>query len=223
MIIPDQLRALFFYGDFNHNWIGEQMVDIYHDKIYQKLLPLIKEGTLALDIGSNIGIVSMYLAHYFEKVIALEPSWEHFDALNRNLKINEKNNVKAIKKAVYIKNGQFPFGGPSNNKTMRSLHMSTWQDGKSSEMVETITLDTLFEEEKIEKVDLMKLDIEGTEIEILSSDGFRKVAPKINNIIGETHKWNGRHPNQLIDALKSNGFSVDFMKHDQEIFVAKRE
>ena len=220
---PDDLRAIFFYGELEHNWIGHQMVDIYHDRIYNQFLPLIKEGTLAIDIGANVGLVSMFLSHAFERVISLEPSWEHFDALNRNLQVNKITNVKPLKKALYIKNGEFPFGGPTNNKTMRSLHMGTWVDGKSSEMVETITFDKLFEDEKIERVNLLKLDMEGTETEIFSSEGFQKVADKIDTIIYETHKWSGRHPNQIKDALKTNGFEVNGFPHDPEIFVARRK
>ncbi|MBI2022159.1 FkbM family methyltransferase, partial [Candidatus Daviesbacteria bacterium] len=120
-------------------------------------------------------------------------------------------------------NGEFPFGGPSDNRTMRSLHMAIWPNGKNNEVVEAVTFDKLFEDEKIERVHLLKLDVEGSETEILSSDGFKKVAPKIDVIIGETHKWSGRHPNQVKDALKMNGFEVSGMPHDPEIFIARRK
>lgn len=222
MIDASQLRAIFFYGELEDNWIGAQMVDIYHDKIYRQFTPLFKEGTLALDIGGNIGLVSMHLSRFFERVITLEPSEEHFEALNRNLEANNITNVKTIKKAIYIKKGEFPFGGPSDNKTMRSLHMATWPNKKHGEIVETITLDQLFEEEKIEHVDLLKLDIEGSEFEVLSHNSFKKVAPKIDAIIGEFHKWGGRNPHQIYDALKMNGFEVSGMPHDSEIFVARK-
>lgn len=216
------LRGIFFYGELEDNWIGHQMVDIYHDQIYRPLLPLLKEHTTALDIGGNIGLVSMYLSHYFEKVITLEPSSEHFDAFNRNLQINNITNVTPINKALYIKNGKFPFGGPIKNKTMRSLHMATWPEGKQEEVVDAITLDTLFEEQKIDHVDLLKLDIEGSEFEVLAHSSFKKVAPKIDVIIGEFHKWAGRHPNQIREALELNGFKMSGLPHDSEIFIGKR-
>ena len=218
---PKDLRAIFFYGTIEDNWLGHIMAEVYKDQIYRPYLPLQKEGTLALDIGANIGLVSIYLSRYFERVISLEPSWEHFDALNRNLQINKVTNVKPIKKALYIKSGTLPFGGPRDNKTMRSLHMATWQDGKHDEMVETITLDKLFEDEGIEHVDLLKIDIEGTEVEIFSSPGFKKVAPLIDTIIGETHAWSGRNPHQIIDALKINGFNYKTIQNDAQLFVAE--
>ena len=220
---PSDLRAIFFYGTIENNWLGHIMAEVYKDQIYRPFLPLQKEGTIALDIGANIGLVSIYLSKYFERIIALEPSFEHFDALNRNLQVNKVSNVKPIKKALFIKEGDFPFGGPKDNRTMRSLHAATWQGGKYDEIVQTITLDKLFEEEKIEHCDLLKIDIEGSEIEVFSGTGFKKVAPLIDTIIGERHKWSGRHPNQLNDALKSNGFEISGIQNDADIFVAKRK
>ena len=219
------LRAIFFYGTIEENWLGYIMSEIFKDQIYRPYLPLQKEGTLALDIGGHIGLVSLYLSSYFERIITLEPSWEHFDALNRNLQINKITNVKPLNKALYIKGGQFPFGGPKDNRTMRSLHMATWPEGKSDEMVEAITLDKLFKDEGIEHVDLMKLDVEGSEVEIFSGEGFKKVAHKIDVITGEWHQWSGRHPNQMNEALKSNGFEVtrQSISPISDLFVAKRK
>lgn len=224
MLSIDDLRAIFFYGTIEQNWLGHQMAEIYKDEIYRPFLPLQKQNTLALDIGGNIGLCSLYLSRYFEKIITLEPSFEHFDALVRNLQTNKADNVKPIKKALFIKNGKYPFGGPKGNKTMQTLHMSQWQDGKPSDNVDTISLDKLFEEEKINHVDLMKIDVEGTETEIISSLSFKKVSSKIDLIIGELHYWNGRHPNQLKDALKSNGFSYETLEKltASELFVAKK-
>ena len=220
---PDQLRAIFFYGSIEENWLGHQMAEIWKDGVYRPYLPLIKEGTLALDIGANIGLVSLYLSKYFERVIAVEPSQKHFECLNKNLVSHNVTNVTPIKKAIYIKSGSLPFGGPIDNTTMRSLHMATWKDQNSDETVECITIDKLFEQENIDRVHLMKLDVEGSETEIVSSDGFAKVASKIDCIVGETHAWSGRHPNQFKDALRTNGFTVEQIKNDANLFVAKRK
>ena len=105
---------------------------------------------------------------------------------------------------------------------MNSLHMAVNDGSSPSEEVECITFDTLFANEKIEHVDFMKLDVEGSEVEVLSSEGFRKVAPKIDLIVLEIHAWNGRHPNQVKDALRGNGFTVDQIPNDANILVAKK-
>ena len=199
------------------------MAEIYKDKVYDAYIPQKKEGTLAIDIGANLGLVTYFLSQRFEKVISVEPSTEHFDLLSKMCLMNELDNVLLVKRAIFIKNGNFAFGGPDNNKTMRSLHMATWQDQKPLETVQAITMDQLFEENKIEHCDLLKLDIEGSEVEVFSSGGFAKVAPKIDTIVAETHAWNGRHPNQIKDALKNNGFEVKKIENDASLFVAVRK
>lgn len=101
--------------------------------------------------------------------------------------------------------------------------MATWQDGKPDEVVAAVTLEDLFEEKKIDHVDFMKLDIEGSEAEVLASESFRNVAPKIDTILMELHSWTGRHPNQVKEALKNAGFTVSTVPNDAEILVAKRK
>jgi FkbM family methyltransferase len=121
-----------------------------------------------------------------------------------------------------MKDGKFAFGGPDNNKTMGTLHMSQWQDGKPKQEVECITLETLFKNENIEHVDLMKIDIEGSEYEVLGSSSFKAVAPKIDIVIGESHKWAGRNENQLRESLKNNGFNFQWLPGDAQLFVATK-
>ena len=217
-----QPHGFFFTPPLATNFWGHIMEELWKSRIYDPYLPLRKEGSVALDIGANVGLVSYYLAQSFEKVYSLEPSTEHMDIFTLMLNYNKLTNVTPIKKALFMENGKFGFGGPKDNKTMRSLHMATWQDGKPEEQVETITLEKLFEDYKIEHVNLMKLDVEGSEIEILSHPTFKNVANKIDTILVESHSWNNRHPHQLIEALKNANFTVENIPNDAQLFVAKR-
>lgn len=217
-------HAFFFTPPLQTNFWGHIMEELWKSRIYDPYLPLNKSGSVALDIGANVGLVSYYLAQHFEKVYSLEPSSEHFDNLMQMLTFNELTNVVTpIKKALFMENGKFGFGGPKDNTTMKSLHTATWQDGKPEEKVETITLEKLFEEFGIDHVNLMKLDCEGSEHEILSHPSFKNVADKINTIIVERHQWSGRHPNQLNEALKNAGFTVEQIPNQADLVVAKRK
>ena len=218
-----QPHAFFFTPPLKINFWGHIMEELWKSKIYDPYLPLRKEGTIALDIGANVGLVSYYLAQHFEKVISIEPSTEHMNNLLLMLNYNKLTNVTPIKKALFMENGDFMFGGPKDNKTMRSLHMATWDKGKPEEKVEAITLEKLLEDYKIEHVNLMKLDIEGSEVEVLSHPSFKKVADKIDTIIVERHQWSGRHPNQLNEALKNAGFIVETIPNSADLLVGKRK
>ena len=218
----EQIQGIFWKGDIDKYFLGHQFEEIYKARIYAPYLEN-KKDSVVIDIGANIGVFTVYAQKYAKIVYALEPSLEHFDTLTRMIAHNRYVNVVPIRKAIYIENKKLAFGGPDNNKTMTSLHTATWQDGKPTENVDAITLDTLFKEQNIDHVDLMKIDVEGTEFEILAGEGFRKVADKIDVVIGETHSWANRHPNQLKESLKNNGFQVQSIPNDADLFVATKK
>lgn len=214
------LNAIFFEGNIETNFIGHQCAEIYKEKIYA---PFVEGKNLetCIDIGA-MGITPYYFSKHFKRVYALEPSSDSFKALTTMLDYNKITNVEAINRAVYIKDGKFGLGGPDNNQTMRSLHTATWQDGKAREEVEAITLSMLFKDKNIKHVDLMKVDIEGTEIELFSSTSFLEVAPLVDTVITESHAWSGRNPQQLVEALKNAGFTIEPIKGDATLFVAHK-
>ena len=215
------MNGIFWEGDFDKYFLGHQFEEIFKSRIYAPYLEN-KVAATVVDIGGNIGIFSLYAAKYAKQVYCVEPSQRHIAILNYMFQFNKLTNVKLIPKAIFTENTTLPFGGPVNNTTMRSLHTATWQDGKPDEQVETLTLDKLFDDEKIKHCDLLKLDIEGTEIEIFSGIGFKKVADKIDTIVTERHSWTGRNPRQLDDALINNGFKVLKIENDADIIVATR-
>ena len=216
-----QPHGFFFTPPLATNFWGHIMEELYKSYIYTPYIPTIREGTVALDIGANVGLVSYYLAQYFEKVYSIEPSTDHMNNFVLMVNYNKITNITPIKKAIYIENGTFGFGGPESNKTMKSLHMNTpgW---KEEEKVETITLEKFFEDYKIDHVNLMKVDIEGSEVEVFSHPTFKNVASKIDTIIVERHVWSQRHPNQLNEALRNSGFTIETIPNSADLLVAKR-
>jgi FkbM family methyltransferase len=112
-----------------------------------------------------------------------------------------------------------------SNTTMYSLYSNI--KGSESlkvtgkEPVKLKRLDTFFKEQKIEHCDFMKLDVEGVEYEILGSDSFKNVSDKIDQLVVESHTYSGRHPSQIIDALKLRGFEVSQIPNEAILFHAK--
>ena len=213
-------QAILFEGKLEYNYIGHQIKEVYFDKIYEPYL-LGKKDLTIVDIGANIGITSYYFSQFAKQVYALEPALEHYTTLTNMLAFNKIENVKPIKKAIYMKSGQFPFFH-NKNKTMWSLHMAVDDKSEKEEMVDCITLEDLVNQEKIEKIDLLKVDIEGSETEIFSHTSFKNVADKIDIVITEQHEWSGRNENQLYDAFKNAGFRVSFGQADAKIVIAQR-
>lgn len=220
-IDPNKTNALFWTGDFDQYFIGHQAEEILKARIYAPYLES-KKDPVVIDCGGNIGLFSLYASKYAKQVYCMEPTPEHQENIEKMLVFNGLDNVKLIKKAVFTENTTLPFYR-NPNKTMNSLHQAVATQGLEPLMVEAITLEQLFKDENIEHVDLLKLDIEGTETEVLSSNSFRAVADKIDVVVTERHAWSGRNPNQLNEALKSNGFEIHTIPNDADIVIGVKK
>jgi len=212
-------HAIFWLGDIESMMLGHQLCEVYKDRTYEPFLGGRSDLTI-LDIGGNIGVTSMYFSKFAKRVVTLEPSTEHYSMLVQNIKFNNLTNVTPIMKALYINDGNLPFFH-NPNRTMFSLHTAVRDDAKP-ETVGCVRIDTLLKDLEIEQVDFMKLDVEGSETEIVSSESFKNVADKIKILMGEYHDWSGRHPNQLKEALESYGFTFNWLKSDAKLFVATK-
>jgi len=215
------MKGIFYEGSIEDNYIGHIMAEVYKEKVYESLLSG-KKDLIIVDIGANIGITANYFSQFASKVYAVEPSKEHFGCIQKMIEFNGIQNIFPVNRAIYISSGKFPLFQPTN-RTMRSLHMAVANNQQvPTEEVECITLSQLFEEQKIETVDFMKLDVEGSEAEILGSSSFKEISDKIQTMLIEVHAWNGRHPNQVNESLKNCGFTVTKVPNDANIIIASK-
>jgi hypothetical protein len=96
--------------------------------------------------------------------------------------------------------------------------------------VECITLDELFEEHKIDRCDLVKMDIEGAEYETLYNASDDTLG-KIGRIVGEYHHLDKGNKGANIEALKKylveGGYQFDAMPNKRKdnigLFFCKRD
>lgn len=209
-----------YFEEFKNSYIPHILKEIYIEQVYKPYLEDKKDLTI-LDIGANIGLFSMYAHDYAKQIITVEPSAEHFKTLNYNITKNKlEDKVTTVQKAIAHYDGTTVFYH-SSNKTMFSMKKEVSDNGIKEE-VETITLETLFKDYNIKHVDFMKLDIEGTEHEVVGSEGFQNVADKIDTMIVEWHQWSGYNPDQLVTTLRDYGFAVQQIPADATLFLATR-
>lgn len=179
-----------------------------------------------LQIGANDGISFDPIYHLVTKYklrgICLEPIDEYFQLLSDNYSAFPQ--VKLIKKAVTEKTGTSTMHKVENP---RDENLPIWTKGIASldkdhhrksgispsyivlEEVDTISFDTLIEEEEIEKLDLLVIDAEGYDLNIIESIDFEKIKPKI--IFFEHQIWEGLKGIELtrvINMLHGMGYLV---------------
>jgi FkbM family methyltransferase len=145
----------------------------FEDKTLEVFLSHIREGDTVLDIGANIGMFSLVASRVLKNkgvIHAFEPSQSTYNILNQNITNNNCNNVKLHRLALSDANGILTLSTPNiKYGTDAFAYLSNSQDttgnkDDQTESVEVKTLDHFLSENNIEKVDLIKIDVEGAEL-----------------------------------------------------------
>ncbi len=190
--------------------------EIFYDKIYERDYVRVQEGDVVVDIGANYGVFSLYTQQFKpSKVFAMEPIKSTFKCLKSNLK---SYGVTCINKAISNTDGFEKFGVTDVNGNNFSLKHS---DGyhpsnvNTEEIVETITFNTLVESYGIEKIDYLKVDCEGGEMDLFNTIDSDFLQNNINKIAIEYHSFLIKET--LLGILTNNGFIIEDVVGRDEI------
>jgi len=114
----------------------------------------------AADIGANLGLHSLLMARAGWKVISFEPDPTHAQLLERNLKLNQTDNVTLMKAAVSDHAGEMEFVRVLGNTT--SSHLAGAKSNPYGEL-ERFPVRVASIKEIMPSVDFVKMDAEGQE------------------------------------------------------------
>lgn len=141
----------------------------------------IKAGDIVYDLGSCIGDFAILATYRGAKVYAFEPDKNNFDILIKNIEINGmQDRIKAYNMAVGPEAGAFGFD--NNFENTGGYTMSE----NSSLKVPVTTLANIMQENGHTHIDLLKIDVEGSEYAIFSNPSTAQLS-KIKTIVGEYH------------------------------------
>jgi len=166
-----------------------------------------------LDLGANVGIFTLYatLRAPQAKVFSIEPFPSTFGRLLATVRENHLDpRVTCLNYAATGAGGvrlmpEAPV--PSQRRTVAPLAASP-ASGTSGSQVMGKTLESLLEEDCLSHVDLLKIDIEGSEYEVFLSTPQR-VLQRIDRIALEYHGESAPYSKQqLFDHLGQAGFTV---------------
>ena len=152
-----------------------------HEPLTTKLLSKeLKKGMTCLDVGGNIGYYTMLESQIVGdegKVIAIEPSPPNYERLKHNLGIQNSSNVTSYNFAAGDKDGEVNF-----LVYKESNGSFTIPDGEETSLpgdlikVPAKRLDTFLDEISLDKVDFVRMDVEGYEYHIIQ--GMEKIIEK---------------------------------------------
>lgn len=185
MQYPDPLTFFFEY------------MDIFKHKIYH--FQSKKRNPLIIDAGSHVGLSILYFKHIYPeaRIIGFEPDPNIYGILQRNMKVNKLSNLNLINAALSSEEGEQTFyvdgsdggslvyDGQKNSIKMKAIKLSSY-----------IT----------EPIDFLKMNIEGTELDVL-----KEIAQKLHyvkEIIIEYHMFDSNNQNlhTILELLNQHGF-----------------
>ncbi|HSW56699.1 MAG TPA: FkbM family methyltransferase [Ignavibacteriaceae bacterium] len=133
------------------------------------LKSLLKDCQTFFDIGANIGIYSLLASKHMRhggKVYSFEPSDWAYKRLMENLELNNIKNVEVFKQAATNSAGTKQFY-LCEDDAYNSLNSSPMKAVQKVIDIECIRIDDFCSEHKIKKIDILKVDAEGTDYLVL--------------------------------------------------------
>ncbi len=144
------------------------------DSVLRALRPHVAENSRCFDVGANIGLHSLGLSTLAPRgrIFAFEPSPGSFEFLKTNLRRNRADNVKAFATALADHEGTISFHDvPFFTAGSFTADDEGWlqSDAVGSTLVRVpcTTLDAFTEDYGVDRVDVIKIDVEGAELAVL--------------------------------------------------------
>ena len=181
-----------------------QFKEIFVKQYY--MFETISNSPIIYDCGANVGTSCIFFNKYFPhaRIKAFEADASIAEILKNNLRSNSINNVEVFSKAIWINKDGIQFGAEGADSG--SIYSNT-----NKTKVESIRLKELLDKEA--KIDFLKMDIEGAEVEVIEDCGAS--LKKADNIFIEYHSFINAKQNldKILKVLTLNDFRY-FIKSD---------
>jgi len=202
-------KYLFRHHDFTTTYKNDIFYVEYHQNVYNFFdypssdFYEILEGYLRntslnkddviIDCGAYQGTFTVLAAKMVgEKgmVISFEPDPENYKKLLYNLELNNVSNVITINKGLWNSEAELDFKQDSKGSSFIYNHKNDMN--KSLTRVPVVSLDEELKKLGVKKVDFIKADVEGSEIELIKGSKQILLNNKVDLAIASYHELNGQ-------------------------------
>lgn len=182
----------------------------------------LKEGDIVVDAGAYYGYFTIFAAKKVGKkgrVIAFEPDPQNCEILRNNVALARLDNVAVIKRALFNKNIEIDL----KSDFSRSSVVENKKAQNGGVKIQCALLDDEIKRLGLGKIDFLKMDIEGAEIEVF--EGAKESLKNISQLaVACYHKRGGKTTGQILRPLLTRyGFDtkIGFCLH-QTLYGSKR-
>ncbi|KAK4499420.1 hypothetical protein PRZ48_009934 [Zasmidium cellare] len=203
--------------------------EIFEDRAYD--IAELPEDAFIIDAGANVGMFTLYFKKKYPSstILAFEPAPETFAALSENIKLHQLKGVELHECALGAEDGTQTFTFypivPGNStlvpeekelvtKMFHDLNDEFWNAaGKMYDVAQKVPVQVrrlsgfLNGRKDLKRIDLLKIDIEGVELEVLNSLEEEHWA-MVENVVVEICDLREGRLDALESLLESKGFHV---------------
>jgi FkbM family methyltransferase len=208
--LPDGNKIFVRNTTYDIYVVDEIYRECVYDKHYQPTL-----GNIVFDLGTHIGIYALNASRLVGSkgnVYAFEPEPDNFALLRRNMVLNKTSNITVSNNAVSSRQGKLAlYMDPRNT----GAHSVRCKDGKTGSIfVSSITLDEIMKVYPVKEINLLKIDVEGHELEVLK--GAESFLGICDNIAMEKHeRIRGPRNEQISGILEKYGFRTEIVRYSE--------
>ena len=193
----------------------ETFEEIFKNNLYQISLPFNPERII--DAGANTGLAAIFFKLKYKnvKIASIEIEKGNIEMLKKNL---VGDSFKIYEHALYNRKAYFKVEDPfhaTNSFVIKEVNQGEKYD------ISSVTIDEIMQENHWDYVDILKIDIEGSEKDLFASD-YQSWLPKMKVVLIETHdRMIPGCAITVINAMESCGFILHNTKEGTLIFYSK--
>lgn len=202
-------------------------------RVYCDSAPLaeyVKPGSTIIDVGANIGQFAYFSSHYLKasKVLSIEPTRSSFDLLRLNARPVDSTYCGLVMQ----KEGMYEMHCSLDSSQLNTVYRQPGQTYGKAFQVKGASLDSLASEKDYAKIDLLKIDAEGAEMDVLksASDCLSRTSAVYIELGYGSKRGRDNTLFEAMSLLDKHGFALADIMHDapsagvlDAVFVKKHE
>jgi len=193
----------------------------YEEGTLDVLKQFLHEGDVFIDAGANIGVMSLtasLLVGSKGSVFAFEPAKETFEILKKNIGLNARMNIRAFRVALGANIGEAMMYKP--NRSQASMIKQS-PEYKEDHVATVQTLDQCIAKEGLSKVRMVKIDVEGWELEVMQGAKKLLSAEDLPILIVEFVRHRSRQSGNTFDIythlLSLGSYRIFLLKEGKKV------
>ena len=195
--------------------------EVIKEEVYKGVLTHLRHCETIIDLGANIGLTSLYFGSHYpsSKLFAVEPNPDTYEILTSNLKqLIEVGRCRTLKVAVW--GDEKTLVADSSRPTGHYSAFATKEASKEGgeAIINGLPIQKIISSSGFHRIDLLKVDIEGAEVELFKGDlGWLR---RVRTIAIEFHNGS-REASRFDEIMRSYDFHV--YDHDRHTTLAVKE